>query len=36
MTEPWAPAESRVYARVLTEGVVRAGEPIEVVRCEDA
>ncbi len=30
------PGESRVYARVLTEGFARAGEPIEVVRGGDA
>jgi MOSC domain-containing protein YiiM len=30
------PGESRVYARVLTEGFVSAGAPIELVRGEDA
>jgi len=30
------PGESRVYARVLTEGFVKAGAPIELVRGEDA
>ncbi len=30
------PGESRVYARVLTEGIVRAGETIDMVRGEDA